>query len=234
MSHIANFTPPCPETGINTIGNIRRHQYTSTKNQQIGKSISCEKVASMCLVITVVSFLGFWVENIFIAITKGYIDNRNMLFPFLLGYGLAIAVIYLLFGTPKEPKFFGIELKSNNKVQNILTFLFITFLCVCVGECILGTFVEKTCGIVWWNYSNIPLHFTKYTSFPTSLGFALLITVFMEYFFTPIYNGFTKINKKTLYILATVFIVLLVGDFLFSAARMFNTLELMKIWRIEL
>ena len=38
----------------------------------------------------VVSFLGFVVENIWLAMTKGYINNRNMNAPFLLGYGLLI------------------------------------------------------------------------------------------------------------------------------------------------
>ena len=32
----------------------------------------------------VVSFLGFVVENIWLAMTKGYINNRNMNAPFLL------------------------------------------------------------------------------------------------------------------------------------------------------
>lgn len=60
------------------------------------------EIMALGLVIAVVSFLGFAVENIWLAITKGYIDNRNMCLPFLLGYGLAVAVIYLLFGTPKK------------------------------------------------------------------------------------------------------------------------------------
>ena len=38
----------------------------------------------------IVSFLGFVVENIWLAISKGYINNRNMNTPFLLGYGLLI------------------------------------------------------------------------------------------------------------------------------------------------
>jgi hypothetical protein len=47
----------------------------------------------------VVSFLGFVVENIWLAMTKGYINNRNMNAPFLLGYGLLILFMYAVFGT---------------------------------------------------------------------------------------------------------------------------------------
>ncbi len=38
-------------------------------------------------------------------------DNRNMVFPFLFDYGLAVAVIYLIFGTPRNLVFFGHEVK---------------------------------------------------------------------------------------------------------------------------
>ncbi len=192
-----------------------------------------ERAASMCLLITVVSFLGFWVENIFCAFTGGFMDNRNMIFPFLLGYGLAIMAIYLMFGTPIAPKFFGIDLRSENKFKNILVFFLIAFLCVSVGECVLGTFVEETCGIIWWDYSDIPMNITKYTSVPTSAGFAFLITVFMGCFCEPLLKAFSKINKKVLYALAVIFMALLVSDFLFCAVRMFETGELLKIWQIN-
>ena len=49
-----------------------------------------------------VSFFGFVLENIWLAITKGYIDNRNMNLPFLFGYGLVIIGFYTLIGTPEN------------------------------------------------------------------------------------------------------------------------------------
>lgn len=62
------------------------------------------EVFALCLIVTVISFLGFVVENVWLSMTKGYIDNRNMTLPFLLGYGIAIVLIYLLFGTPEHLK----------------------------------------------------------------------------------------------------------------------------------
>ncbi len=52
------------------------------------------------LLIALILFMGFWVENIWIAVTKGYIDNRNFRLPFLLGYGLFVVGFALCFGTP--------------------------------------------------------------------------------------------------------------------------------------
>ena len=43
-------------------------------------------ICALCMNIAFISFLGFCVENLWLAITKGYMDNRNMLFPFLFGY----------------------------------------------------------------------------------------------------------------------------------------------------
>ena len=37
-----------------------------------------------------VSLLGFLTENTWMLIRSGFIDNRNMNLPFLLGYGLAV------------------------------------------------------------------------------------------------------------------------------------------------
>ena len=62
---------------------------------------------ALCMVMIIVSMLGFLVENIWLAMTKGYMDNRNMCFPFLIGYGIAMLLILLIIGTPKKMWIFG-------------------------------------------------------------------------------------------------------------------------------
>ena len=51
----------------------------------------------------IIFFLGFYLENIWICFRKGYIDNRNMMLPFLLGYSFALLGIYFVLGTPGHP-----------------------------------------------------------------------------------------------------------------------------------
>ena len=97
---------------------------------------------SIFVIIAIVSFLGFAVENLWIGFTKGYIDNRNMMLPFLLGYGLAIAFINLAFGTPHELKLFGIDVSADPRIEAMLYFI-IVMLCVSLGEIMLGKSVEK-------------------------------------------------------------------------------------------
>ena len=74
--------------------------------------------------------------------------------------------------------------------------MIICFFLVSIGEILLGFFVEKTGHFYYWNYSSIPLHFTKYTSVPTSLGFALIITLFMNYAYVPLLKKIKKNDKK--------------------------------------
>ena len=76
----------------------------------------------------VVSFLGFVVENIWLAMTKGYINNRNMNAPFLLGYGLLILFMYAVFGTPAA---FKNVYKGKGALEAVSALLFM-FICRCL------------------------------------------------------------------------------------------------------
>ena len=82
----------------------------------------------------VVSFLGFVVENIWLAMTKGYINNRNMNAPFLLGYGLLILFMYAVFGTPAAFKMFT---KEKVRWKRYLLYFLCSFVVVCIGEIVL-------------------------------------------------------------------------------------------------
>lgn len=191
------------------------------------------EVFALFLIITIVSFLGFVVENVWLAVTKGFMDNRNMCLPFLLGYGLAIMAIYLMFGTPAAPRLFKKKIQIESAFLRALIYLLIVMTCVSLGEIILGTFVEKTCGIIWWDYTRLPMHITRYTSVPTSIGFGMLITIFMRYFFEPLYNFFVEMNFEDLRITACGFATLLVTDFLYSAIRTYKERSLAQLWRID-
>ncbi len=185
------------------------------------------------MVIALFSFLGFCVEDLWLSATKGYMDNRNMVFPFLLGYGLAIAAIYLLFGTPDKMVFLGRELPAMSvKARSALYFLAV-FLCVSLGEIVLGKTVELTCHFYWWDYSWIPLHITRYTSIPTSLGFASLIYLVMDKLYEPVYRFFLKWDEKPLTIVATVLMAVMAWDFLRSGFLMLVWHGPQKRWVIN-
>lgn len=102
-----------------------------------------KSIFSLFIIMALVSFLGFIVENLWMAFTKGYIDNRNMVFPFLIGYGLAIALIYLAFGTPRNLTILGNDINIPSTYLEILLYFIIVMVCVSLGEIFLGKSVEK-------------------------------------------------------------------------------------------
>ncbi len=190
-------------------------------------------VFALIMVIIVVSLLGFCVENIFIAFRRGFMDNRNMVLPFILGYGIAVFVFYLLFGTPDDPLFFGKQLVFESSRAATLYYFFMAFISVCIGEISLGYLIEWSCDIIWWDYKSLPLHITRYTSVPTSLGFAGLISLFMRYMFYPLLKWFLKLKPKTLAFLAITLSVLLLLDMTNSTVYMFKNKSLMQLWRVD-
>ena len=178
-------------------------------------------IFKLMFISVIISFLGYATENIWLLFTKGYMDNRNTVLPFLSGYGLSVVVFYLLVGTPSETHFDVIYY-----VQAVIT--------VGIGEILLGTFVEKYIGVVYWNYSWIPLHLTKYTSLPTSLGFAMITMLFMRYCFDPIMDTLALIPRDLL-CPASVFLFVLINlDTLHGFMEMRKNHKQYSLWKIEL
>lgn len=190
-------------------------------------------ILALCMVMVVVSFLGFVVENIWLAVTKGFIDNRNMFFPFLIGYGIAIMLIFGICGTPKRVWVLGKTLWIRSRIVRILVYFVGVMLCVCVGEVVLGTVVEKICHFYWWDYSGLPLHITRYTSIPTSMMFSILITVFMDCFFEPLFFFFRDWNPSVLNVTAKALMAVMIGDFAYHSYLMYKTKGMITRWKID-
>ena len=139
--------------------------YGYSTNLQKKREIEMKyNVFELGIMVAIISFLGFIVENVWLAITKGYINNRNMNAPFLLGYGLLAVFLFFVLGTPNDPVRWGLLKKIQSRRIQYLVYFICSFVAVCIGEIILGTVVERLCNIEYWNYSNIPMHITKYTS----------------------------------------------------------------------
>lgn len=186
-------------------------------------------LATYLLTVTIISFLGFCVENLWLAVTQKYIDNRSMNLPFLLGYGLAVVGIYLIFKTPKK----WFSKKPAHKFILYFSYFIVMVVLVSIGEIILGKTVERICGFAYWNYECLPLHITKYTSIPTSIGFAGIIMFSMEFIMEPLLSCVQRLPSMALNILSVAFAVLLTCDFLVSFRNMYRNRGQNKRWRYE-
>ncbi len=179
------------------------------------------------------SFIGFLVENGFKLFMNGYIDNRFMFLPFLLGYGIFTVAIGVLIGTPQN-----LIPLSNKQIRikaplNLLIYFLLMSLLVTAGELALGFTVEWIAGFHYWDYTALPFHFTRYTSLFTSLGFGFIITIFMGFIYEPVMRFFNrKMNGKHSNVFSIAILALLVADFIASFTVMIAAGKRMKIWRI--
>ncbi|MBE6014390.1 MAG: hypothetical protein E7241_03365 [Lachnospiraceae bacterium] len=190
-----------------------------------------KQVLSASAVIIVASFLGFAIENAWIAIKYGCFENRGMIFPFLFGYGVMIVAVYFLFGLPSNPLFFGRPIKNNlNKDFQYILCIMIT---ICVGESLLGNTVELVSGYQWWDFSEVPLHIGEYTSIPTSIGFALIIYLFMKNAYTPIVEYANKLDNDNHSRIIIVLMVIIILDYIVSTIFMVRNGDVLRVWRLE-
>ena len=191
-------------------------------------------ISDLGIMVAIVSFLGFLVENVWLAITKGYINNRNMNAPFLLGYGMMFLFLLFTLGTPESLVQRGVLKKSYSKKIKYIVYFLCSFVAVCIGEVILGTIVELLCCIEYWNYSSIPLHITKYTSVPTSIGFAAMITFFMGKCVTPLMSWIGRLDSVWIRVLSAVLMIVMVLDFFYSFYKMVVLKDFYLKWEIEM
>lgn len=189
-----------------------------------------KKIKDILIMIIIISFIGFCFEDLWMVFRYSLLDNRNMFLPFLFGYGLFIIVLYYVFGTPK---------KIFNKYEfckpiNYIIYIIICFIGVSIGELSLGIIIEKIFNFNYWDYSSIPLHFTRYTSVPTSLGFSLIITFFMNYLYIPLQNKIKNISKRIPTFLVIIVFLALIIDMSISYYNMVNNGGRNVIWMINL
>lgn len=192
------------------------------------------KIYSLLMIAIIISVGGFILENVFVSFTIGFIDNKNMFFPCLFAYGLGIVGMYLLFGMPQKPAIFGKALNFKKAWMGYVYYFIIAFVMVSVAEIVIGYGVEWTCDIIWWEYTTLPLHFTKYTSVPTSTAFAVIITLCVRYCFEPLLKFFSKFNSKAYKIITVVITIALLLDMVHSGIYMYENHNIFKIWRIDL
>lgn len=158
------------------------------------------RLVPLFLMCIIMSFVGFVVENLFRLFRGGVINSRRQFLPFLFAYGIAIFALYVLVGTPREMRFFKWKLfKKDSKLSSAAKYTLywlILFAGVFFGEVLFGTFVEAVSGVVLWDYTGIPLRFTKYTSIPTALGLSVGVMLLMRFVFEPLMRLLERIPDK--------------------------------------
>lgn len=174
------------------------------------------------LMLVLVSLIGFLMENVWSYLATGFIGNRGFIMPFLFVYGLIIFIIYLVLGTPKSTKTLPLYMIG----------VFVIFTALQIGY---GYAAEALFDFRPWDLSEIPLSITPYASVLTSVGFAGLITLFMNVIFTPTIEWFEKISNNIIVkAVAVVLLLTLAEDFILGLVRSSSYSERFVLWSLDL
>lgn len=189
------------------------------------------------IMMIICSFLGWLSENVFRLAVHGIIDSRFMYLPFLGIYGLCILALYGLFGTPDKFRILHKRVFTDDgkKAIRYACYCFVIAAAVMIGEIAVGTFCEAFSGKILWNYSNIPLNLTKYTSVPTTAGITAGVFLLMKFIFTPLMEMMErKMSYKAAKIICLTLGVLIYLDTAWFMLRIIIFGDAGFIWKITL
>lgn len=162
-------------------------------------------VSKYYLLYMLLAFLGWLWEIFYVRFEIGrFVDRGFMWLPFCPIYGTALLCAYFLLGTPNDGR--GILKNVNNSFVRYALYALFAFLIPGVTELIIGAFFDKVLGVMLWDYSALPLNLGGYVCLPVALVWAVAITLFMRFAFTPIKKQVFRIpNGLALFLSVALF-----------------------------
>ena len=174
-----------------------------------------EVIAKYFLLIMLFSFLGWAFETVLTFLQTGrFYDRGFMAMPFCPIYGASLIIVYFLLGTPNEGR--GLLKNEENPVKRQLLYLPFAFLVPTVAEFVVGFFFDVFFDTSLWSYQGFPLNFRGYISLPISLGWMVLVFLFMKYLFPPLKRLVFKTPKGLAIDLASLLFIAVIADMVAS------------------
>lgn len=121
------------------------------------------------------AFVGWAAENCVKLVSSGIVDSRFHLLPFISPYALIPLALHVFIGdtddiAPFGKKLFKKKTPANKLLSNVVSVALISC-AVFAGELVVGNAWEILFGVRLWDYSAQPLHFTRYVSVVSALGY---------------------------------------------------------------
>ncbi len=146
------------------------------------------------------SILGYIFETIGGIITKTNYKSGILHGPWTPIYGIGVVVILLL------SNYFFKNLHMPRWKETIIVIIILAVFLTCL-ETIGGVLIEKTSGIVFWDYSDKKFHIGKYICLEMMLVWAIGSVIFI-YFINPILDSIIK--KVPLFLTIAMSIVFII------------------------
>lgn len=175
-----------------------------------------------------VAFLGWIVENAFKFAIGGWFDSRFHFLPFISPYAVLPLAFHIALGSPDDVRLFGWKIFKHRTTKtvilsNIISY-FLMALFVFLGELAVGNLWKVMFDVELWNYSNLPLNVTQYTSIFTTLGFGLFAYAIFKFIYKPVLS---LIRKKVNYNVAKWICLTLGVAIVLDTLRMIITMAVM-------
>ena len=175
------------------------------------------------------AFAGWITENTFKAITDGVIDARFHTLPFISAYAFIPFALHILLGSADTLAVFGKRLFKKSTLKSKIASNALTYVICCsmvfLGELGVGLLWDKAFGVMLWDYSEMPLHITKYTG--VYLLFKFVHTPLLKFAQNKIPFNAAKIIVSTLGTLIMLDMLSLIVQIMFNH-------EAVMLWRIVL
>lgn len=144
------------------------------------------------------SILGYFVEQGVLTFIGEKYNSSLLIGPWTIVYGIASLIIIYIWKK--------IAKLSINKFLKFLIFVITSFFVLSLLELIAGILIEKTLGIVYWDYTNMPLNIGKYICVIISLIWSLYAIVINYLVYPRIKDFIKKIPRQITIILIILFI----------------------------
>ena len=185
------------------------------------------------------AFAGWLVENTFKAIVDGIIDARFHVLPCIAAYALVPFALQILLGDIDDLSFFGIKLFKNKTKRTKLISNITAYVLMCsvvfIGELGIGSLWDKVFGVLLWDYSDTPLHITKYAGVIPTFGFGTGVWLLFKFVHKPLLNLFRKkANYKAATIIVAILGTLMCADLIRLLLHIIIGHNAPMLWRIYL
>ena len=146
------------------------------------------------------SILGYIMETSLSFLMDDGFTSGILYGPWTPLYGFGALIIIFL-----SKKLFK-NLHMNRIIETIIIFLIVTSILTLI-EFISGNLIEKILNMVYWDYSDLLLHFGKYICLPISLIWGTLSIIFI-YIINPLFRNI--INKIPNYVTIIILICFII------------------------
>lgn len=121
-----------------------------------------------------ISFAGWCMEMVYCALFHAPSDRGFLHLPLCPIYGSAVALCFLLLGTPKR-----FRLPVRNLFLRIVLYWLAASLLATGLEFFVGLFFDKVVHLRLWSYASYPLYVSDYVFLPLCAVWGLLLTFFL-------------------------------------------------------